>query len=237
MKMRRDSCRVELAPTTLRLTAKEWKLVPYVIERIVRVFLALLACAWLAGFSAGGAQGEPLAFAGFHRDMDLATLLDRYPRSAHEVSPGPGVRRRTSQDDLKGWIREFFRTRGSSGTYVLRLTPGESHDHLYYVQAEVRENIAERLWLLLEMPLDLVNPRQPAGGNEARYPACNDVLSPLTAKYGKPEALAPRWEESLESFDYVWTHSPEVMKLQCGRYSGRKPVFAIGVTLEQTAPR
>ena len=141
----------------------------------MRVFLALLACVWLAGFSAGGAEGEPLAFAGFHRDMDLAALLDQYPQSAHEVSPGAGVRRRTSHDDLKGWIREFFRTRGSSGTYVLRTTPSESHDHLYYVQAEVREGITERLWLLLEMPLDLVNPRQPARGNEARYPACNDV--------------------------------------------------------------
>jgi hypothetical protein len=203
----------------------------------VRILLVLLAFAWLAGFAVSGAHGEPFAFAGFHRDMDLATLLDRYPESSHEVTPGAGIRRRTSQDDLKEWIREFFRTRGSSGTYVLRLTPGESHEHLYYVQAEVREGITERLWLLLEMPLDLVKSRQPARGNEARYPACHDVLSPLTAKYGKPEALAPRWEEALESFDYVWTHLPEVMKLQCGRYEGQKSVFAIGVTLEKAAPR
>jgi len=172
-----------------------------------------------------------------HKSRRPARPLDRYPLSAHEVSPGAGVRRRTSQNDLKGWIREFFRTPGSSGTYVLRMTPGESHDHLYYVQAEVRDGITERLWLLLEMPLDVVKPRQLARGNEARYPACNDVLSPLTAKYGKPEVLAPRWEEELESFDYVWARSPELMKLQCGRYSGRKPVFAIGVTLEQTALR
>jgi hypothetical protein len=211
--------------------------VPSVIERIVKVFPALLACLCLARFTVGGAQGEPPAFAGFQRAMNLAALLDRYPQSAHEVSPGAGVRRGTSQDDLKGWIREFFRTPGSSGTYVLRMTPGESHDHLYYVQAEVRDGITERLWLLLEMPLDVANPRQRARGNEARYPACNDVLGPLTAKYGKPEVLASRWEEELESFDYVWTRSPEVMKLQCGRYSGRKPVFAIGVTLELTAPR
>jgi hypothetical protein len=203
----------------------------------VRVSLALFACAWLAGISVGGAQDEPFVFAGFHRDMDLAALLDRYPQSAHEVSPGARVRKRTSQDDLKGWIREFFSTRGSSGTYVLRMAAGESHDHLYYVQAEVREGVTERLWLLLEMPLDMVNPRQSARRNESRYPACNNVLSSLTAKYGKPKALAPRWEEAIEYFDYAWTHSPEVMKLQCGRYEGRKPVFAIGVTLEQTAPR
>jgi hypothetical protein len=203
----------------------------------VRYFLPLAALAWLAGFAAHAAQGEPFAFAGFRRDMDLAALLDRYPQSSHEVSPGAGVRRRTSRDDLKEWIREFFRNRGASGTYVLRLTPRESHDHLYYVQAEVRQGVTERLWLLLETPLDLVKPRQPATGNEARYPACNDVLGSLTAKYGKPEALASRREEALESFDYVWTRSPEAMKLQCGRYEGRKSVFAIGVTLEQTASR
>jgi hypothetical protein len=204
---------------------------------VVRLLLGSVALASLVGFAVGGAQSEPFAFAGFRRDMDLAVLLDQYPRSSHDVSPGTGVRRRTSQDDLKDWIREFFRTRGSSGTYVLRVTPGESHDHLYYVQADVREGITERLWLLLEMPLDLAKPHQTARGNEARYPACNDVLRPLAAKYGKPEVLAPRWEEALESFDYVWTHAPEVMKLQCGRYQGRKAVFAVAVTLEKPASR
>jgi hypothetical protein len=73
--------------------------------------------------------------------------------------------------------------------------------------------------------------------NEARHPACNDVLKPLTVKYGNPDAMAPRWEEALGSFDYVWTHFPEVMTLECGRYRGRRSVFAIGVTLEQAPPR
>jgi hypothetical protein len=201
------------------------------------MLLGCLAITWLVGFAVGGAQSEPFAFAGFHRDIDLAVLLDRYPQSSHDVSPGSAVRKPTSQDDLKDWILEFFHTRGSSGTYVLRVTPRESHDHVYYVQAEVREGITERLWVLLEMPLELMKSSQRARGNEARYPGCNQVLSPLAAKYGKPEALAPRWEEALESFDYVWTQAPEVMKLQCGRYQGRKAVFAIGVTLETTASR
>jgi hypothetical protein len=188
---------------------------------------------WLAGLFAGNAQAEPFAYAGFHRQMNLAGLVDRYPRSSHELSPGGGVRASTSQDDPKEWIREFFRSQGS-GTYVLRLTPEESPNHLYYVQANVREGITERLWLLLEKPLDRVRPKT---SNEARYPACNEVLKPLTAKYGEPEALAPRWEGALESSGYVWTHAPDAMKLECGRYLGRKPVFAIGVTFEQAAAR
>jgi hypothetical protein len=201
-----------------------------VIERIMRGSRALLVCAWLAGCSVGGAQDEPLAFAGFHRDMDLAALLDRYPQSTHEVYVGI----RNPDGGLEG-IRKFFRTRGSSGTYILRICPDELHDHLYYVQAWVREGATERLWLLLETPLDLMNPRQISRGMGARHPACNEVLGPLIAKYGKPVALAPIWEEDLESFYYVWTRPPEVMKLECGR-SGRK-FFAIGVTLDQTAPR
>jgi hypothetical protein len=117
------------------------------------------------------------------------------------------------------------------------LTREESFDHVYYIQANVREGVTERLWLLLETPLDMVRPRLPRGNNEARYPACNGVLKPLAAKYGKPDALAPRWEEALQSFDYVWTQLPEAMKLECGRYRGRKAVFAIGVTFEQAAAR
>jgi hypothetical protein len=203
----------------------------------VRVVLVCIVLAWLAAFVEGTAPGDPFAFAGFHRDMDLAVLLEQYPQSSHEVTPGAGVRRRTSQDDLKGWIREFFRSQTASGTYVLRLSPGESHDHVYYVQAEVRAGITERLWLLLVLPLELINPRASKGGNEARYPTCNDVLRPLTMKYGKPAAPTARWEEALESFDYVWTSSPEQMTVQCGRYRGRKAVFAIDVTLLKTASR
>ncbi len=202
----------------------------------MRTGLAVVASVWLTGLIVGSAQAEPFTFAGFHRNMDLAALVDRYPRSQHELSPGADVRTRRSQDDLKEWIREFFRTRGS-GTYVLRLTPDESHDHVYYIQANVRQGVTERLWLLLEKPLDMIGHRQPTRSNEERYPACNDVLKPLTAKYGKPDALAPRWEEALQSFDYVWTHLPDSMKLECGRYRGRKSVFAIGVTFEQAAAR
>ena len=202
----------------------------------MRIGLVAIALVWLTGLVVGSAQAEPLTFAGFDRTMDLATLLDRYPRSQHELSPGAGVRKSSSQDDPKEWIREFFHARGS-GTYVLRLTPEESFDHLYYVQANVREGVTERLWLLLELPLDMIRPRAPGRSNEARYPACSGVLGPLTAKYGKPDVLAPRREEALQSFDYVWTRLHETMKLECGRYRGRKAVFAIGVTFEQAAAR
>jgi hypothetical protein len=202
----------------------------------MRTGLAMVATVWLTGLAPGNAQAEPFTFAGFHRDMDLGALVERYPRSRHDLSPGADLRKLTSQDDPKEWIREFFRTRGS-GQYVLRLTPGESHDHLYYVQAWVRRGTTERLWLLLEKPLDMVRHRGSTGSNEARYPTCNDVLKPLTAKYGTPDALAPRREEALQSFDYVWTRLPDAMKLECGRYRGGKSVFAIGVTFEQAAAR
>ena len=200
----------------------------------MRTGLALIASVWLTGMVVGGAQAEPFTFAGFHRDMDLAALAGRYPRASHDLSPGVDVRKLTSQDNPKEWIRDFFRTRGS-GTYVVRLTPEESHDHVYYVQAEVRQGATERLWLLLEKRSDTARHRTPATSNETRYPACNNVLKSLTARYGKPDALAPRWEEALQSFDYVWTRLPDAMKLECGRYRGRRSVFAIGVTFEKAA--
>jgi len=200
----------------------------------VRTGLALIASVWLTGMVVGSAHAEPFTYAGFHRDMNLAALADRYPRASHELTPGADVRKLTSQDNPKEWIRDFFRTRGS-GTYVVRLTPDESFDHVYYIQANIREGMTERLWLLLEKPIDMAGRRKRATSNEARYPACNNVLKPLTAQYGKPDALAPRWEEALQSFDYVWTRLPDAMKLECGRYRGRRSVFAIGVTFEKAA--
>ena len=200
----------------------------------MRAGLAVIASVWLTGLVVGGAQAEPFTYAGFHRDMDLAALADRYPRASHELSPGADVRKLTSQDNPKEWIRDFLRTRGS-GTYVVRLTPDESFDHVYYIQANIREGITERLWLLLEKPSYMAKRRTPATSNETRYPACNKLLKPLTARYGKPDAIAPRWEEALQSLDYVWTRLPETMKLECGRYRGRRSVFAIGVTFERAA--
>jgi hypothetical protein len=110
---------------------------------------------WLAALAMSVAETGPFTFAGFRRNMDLATLLDRYPRSSHDLTPGAGVRHRTSQDDEKAWIREFFHSRGS-GTYVLRLTPAESHDHVYYVQAAIHDCVTERLWVSFEVPLESV---------------------------------------------------------------------------------
>lgn len=198
----------------------------------MRTRAAAIAVVWLAFTMAGTAQAEPLAFAGFDRTMDIGIWIKGYPRSSREFTPGADTR----GDNPGEWSAEFLRAR-KSGRYALRLPPEEARDHVYYVSADMRDGTIERLWLLLEKPLIKADPRHPTRSNEARYPACGDVLAPLTAKYGKPDALAPRWEEALQSFDYVWTRAPEVMKLECGRYDRRKTIFAIGVTFEQASPR
>jgi hypothetical protein len=180
-----------------------------------------------------GVQARPFTFAGFSRSMDLATLLDRYPRSSHELTPGAGVRPRTSQDDEKAWMREGFHSRGS-GVYVLRLTAAESHDHVYYVQAWIHEGVVDRLWVSLELPLDFVERGTATRSNEGRFPACRDVMSELFATYGRPISRPPSREEALESSTYEWTDSRETMTLQCGRYSPRNAVFAMGVTMERS---
>ena len=129
-------------------------LAPYVIERIVIVFPALLA--GLAGrLFRSGAQGEPFAFAGFHRNMDLplcstGTSSPRM-RSAPEPAFADAPPRMTKRVD-PGILSHSGIIRHVCAADDAR----ESHDHLYCVQADVREGITERLWLLLEMPLDLV---------------------------------------------------------------------------------
>jgi len=67
------------------------------------------------------------------------------------------------------------------------------------------------------------------------FPTIQRNRAESRATTGKPDAIAPRWEEALQSLDYVWTRLPETMKLECGRYRGRRSVFAIGVTFERAA--
>lgn len=203
---------------------------------------AILAAAFFTAFGciSGYAQDEPFTVAGFWRDMDLGTLVDRYPNASHVITPAVGGLRQGSDEDPKDWIRAFIRNRGT-GTYVLRLAPGEVHDHLYYVQAEVQAGLARRLWLLFEAPAapvapDPNSPEQNMRDMESRYPPCDALLDPLVTRYGKPDGPSSRWEEALESLDYVWTRPGDVMKLECGRYFERKTVFAIAVTLEWPIP-
>jgi hypothetical protein len=188
---------------------------------------------WLAALaSVVGAQRQPIAFAGFHRAMDLSSLLVRYPRSSHELIPGAGAQERASQDDEKEWMLKVFRNRGASGTYVLWLAPAESHDHLYQVQAWIRDGTTDRLSLLFEIPLEYVKARPSVHTNEARYPPCDNVLRPLSSQYGRPLQKPPLWEEAIETFEYTWTDPPERTTLECGRYRDRKVVFAIRLLFE-----
>jgi hypothetical protein len=200
----------------------------------VKVLAACGAPVWLAAVLAmGSVQAGPFAFAGFRRNMDLAILLDRYPRSSHELTPGAGARHRTSQEDEKAWMREFFHSR-ASGSYVLRLAPKESHNHLYYVQAWIQDGVTERLWLSLELPVEWVKGGASTQSNEARYPACHGVLNALVDTYGRPVTLPPSWEKAVESFSYEWMQGSDTMTLECGQYRGRKAVFAMGVTMARS---
>ena len=140
----------------------------------------------LSGSADGrGAQAEPLAFAGFDRSMDIARLDRSLSALLSGNSPPAPTRAAINPGE---WSAEFLRAR-KPGRYALRLPAEEARDHIYYVQADMRDGVIERLWLLLEKPLVKADRRHPTRSNEARYPACSDVLKPLTAKYGKPDAL------------------------------------------------
>jgi hypothetical protein len=105
---------------------------------------------------------------------------------------------------------------------------------VYYVQAWIHDGVVDRLWVSLEQPLDFVGRGTATRSNEARFPACRDVLSAFVATYGRPISHPPTREEALESFDYEWTDSRETMTLQCGQYARRNAVFAMRVTMEKS---
>src|SRR3981189_2098633 len=102
----------------------------------VRRGAAVIILVWLAGLVAGSAHAEPLAFAGFDRNMDIAVWIDRYPQSPREFTPRAAARRPRAP-----------------GGYAWGGPADEARDHVYYIQADLRDGAMERLWLLLEKPL------------------------------------------------------------------------------------
>ena len=121
--------------------------------------------------------------------------------------------------------------RVGTGRYLIRLTADESHNDLYYVQAEIDRGNLRRLRLSFEKPLELLHRSIESG--EERHPHCKGIKAGLIRLYGKLSSTGSGWEERLQSISSSWVKSPEVLTLNCGRYYKRKKLFAMDITLDR----
>jgi hypothetical protein len=152
-----------------------------------RSVAVLLAAAVLAGpwIAAGGFE-----FAGFHLGMDLSALRTRYPTSRHELRP----------------------LTADIGTFLLRVSPADLVEDVFYVQAEVAQGRIGRLVLRFEIPQELRATR--AG------PSCDAVRRKLMERYGSPNRVGPGWyEEAVFHWPIVWEDAGETLTWDCGEYA------------------
>jgi hypothetical protein len=132
-------------------------------------------------------------FAGFHLGIDLNALRVRYPTSRHEF-----------------WPRA--QPAGDTGTFVLRVSPHDLAEDIFYVQAEVEQGRIQRLVLRFEIPHELRATRQ--------GPSCDAIRKKLTDRYGWPTRSGPGWyEETVFHWPIVWEDAREAMVWDCGEYA------------------
>jgi hypothetical protein len=144
-------------------------------------------------------------FAGFHLGIDLNALRASYPMSRHEFWAMPSGRIFTP-DDNPARFRALLTE--DTGTFVLRVSPHDLAEDVFYVQAEVEQGRIRRLVLRFEIPHELRATR--------RGPSCDAIRRKLTDRYGWPTRSGPGWYEETV---YHWEDARQAMVWDCGEYA------------------
>jgi hypothetical protein len=148
-------------------------------------------------------------FAGFHLGTDLSALRARYPTSRHEFWAQPSGRIFTPDDDP---ARFRALLAGDTGTFLLRVSPADLVEDVFYVQAAVASGRIGRLVLSFEIPQELRATR--------RGPSCHAVRRKLTERYGSPGRVGPGWyEETVHHWPIVWEDPDATLTWDCGEYA------------------
>jgi hypothetical protein len=101
---------------------------------------------------------------------------------------------------------------GDTGAFVLRVSPHDLAEDVFYVQAEVEQGRVRRLVLRFEIPQELRAMR--------RGPSCIAIRKKLTERYGSPSRLGPGWyEEAVFHWPIVWEDADATLTWDCGEYA------------------
>lgn len=184
---------------------------------------ALRTCALLLLAFAGSAQA--FEYAGLNRTIDPASLLQLFPDSRHEFwERGTGSIAVPDDEDKR--FDELLKA--GDGRYVVRLAPDDTRAEVTSVSLTLDGGEVLRLGLGFERGGQGIRPE----AIERRFPPCRVVLDALVDRYGDPIGFTTRLEDNLEHRLRTWSGPEGVMRLDCGRYSGRKAIFAMDLEFE-----
>lgn len=172
---------------------------------------------------AGTAQA--FEYAGLDRQIDPAQLRQMFPYSHHEFwerGSGSVILPDEEPEEFEALLTE------GNGRYVVRLAPDDTRAEVTSVSLTLDGGKVQRLTLGFEREGQGIRP----DAIEKRFPVCRGVLDALVARYGEPSVFYTRLEDSLEHRLRTWIGPEGVMRLDCGRFTGRKPIFAIDLEFE-----
>lgn len=172
---------------------------------------------------AGTAQA--FEYAGLDRQIDPAQLRQMFPYSHHEFwerGSGSVILPDEEPEEFEALLTE------GNGRYVVRLAPDDTRAEVTSVSLTLDGGKVQRLTLGFEREGQGIRP----DAIEKRFPMCRGVLDALVARYGEPSVFYTRLEDSLEHRLRTWIGPEGVMRLDCGRFTGRKPIFAVDLEFE-----
>jgi len=188
----------------------------------VRCVVALALLSLLAG------PVHAFEYAGLDRSVDPASLRRLFPDSRHEF-----WERRTGSvvapDDQDSRFETLLKE--GEGRYVVRLASDDTRAEVTMVSFTLDAGKVLRLGLGFEREGQGIKPE----AVERRFPSCRTVLDALVDRYGQPGSFSTRIEENLEHRLRTWTRAGGTMRLDCGRFASRKPIFAMDLEFEAGA--
>lgn len=164
-------------------------------------------------------------YAGIGPNTDPMTLRELFPASRHEfwqrgtgsvVVPGDDTAR------FEALLKE------GDGRYVVRLAADDTRAEVTSIGISIEAGKVRLVTLGFERDGEGNQPVQV----ERRYPACRAVLDALVEKFGSQPTLTTRVEEYLEHRTRTWSGPEGSMRLDCGRFVNRRPIFAIDLEFD-----
>ena len=169
-----------------------------------------------------------LDYAGIGPTTDPLSLRELFPASKHEFwQRGTGSVVLPSEDPAR------FETllKEGDGRYVVRLAADDTRAEMTAVSLSIEAGKVRLVTLGFERGGDGDKPEQV----ERRYPGCRGVLDALNEKFGQQPTLTTKVEEYLEHRVRTWSSAEGSVRLDCGRFVNRKPIFAMDLEFD-TAP-
>lgn len=162
-----------------------------------------------------------------HR-TNVSGLRDLFPRSSHEFWESGSGRVAPASDKN---VDFDFLLRSGSGRYIIRLSPEDSFDHVYYIETLIDRGHIFYLRLSFERPAELLAEIPPTweADHRARHPPCHRPRLKLLSRFGQPSKKELIAVERIIERKETFTSRYGLIELMCYQLDGAENWLAAEV--------